>query len=124
MSQKHILVLEDEPSTLLLLEEILSGAGYRVTGIDNGTKALKAVQADPPDLILSDLNVPGLDGYQFVSMVRRGGDRPVPIIVLSGRISDEDKRHALEAGANLFMNKPVDREQLLAAVTGQLEKKS
>ena len=123
MSQKHILVLEDEPSTLLLLKEILSGAGYRVTGVDNGTRALKEVRSDPPDLIVSDLNVPGLDGYTFTSMVTRGSDSGIPIIVLTGRMGDDDERHALEAGAKVYLNKPVERDKLLATVAEQLGKK-
>lgn len=121
--QKHILVLEDEPSTLLLLEEILAGAGYRVTGVDSGTRALKAVRSDPPDLVLSDLTVPGIDGFQFTGMLQRDGNFTAPVVVLSGRTSDEDKRRALEAGASAFLNKPVDREKLLATIAEQLAPK-
>ncbi len=119
--QKHILILEDEPSTLTLLEDIVASAGHRVTGAKDGTAALKLARSDPPDLAVVDLIVPGLSGFQLISMLRRDGNfAGVPIVVVSGRSRDEDIRAALEAGANLFLSKPIDRDKLLAGIAGLL----
>lgn len=124
MEKKHILVLEDEAATRTFFEEVLGAAGYRVTGVSNGAMALKATRSDPPDLIVSDLGVPGLDGYQFVTMLKRTMTFKAPIIVVSGRIREEDAQAALAAGADTFLLKPVDRQALLSAVAERLEPKA
>jgi DNA-binding response OmpR family regulator len=113
-------VLEDEPSTMLLITEILKAEGYRVTESNSGSDALRKARSLKPDLILSDLGVPGLDGYQFCKMLRLGNVHEGPIVVLSGRTTPDDVDHALECGASEFVGKPVDREKLLAAVSKQL----
>lgn len=118
--KKHILVLEDEPAILLLITEILEQAGYSVTGVGKGIDMLKAVRQQMPDLIVSDLTVPGLDGHQAIAMLRRGGSYDGPIVVLSGRTSEEDVHRAMAAGAQAYLNKPVHREKLLTAVAEQL----
>ena len=71
MERRHILVVEDERPTLTLLEKILTGAGYRVTGVLDGIAALKAARADPPDLVLLDLIIPGVDGYGVCVLLKR-----------------------------------------------------
>ncbi len=116
----HVLVLEDEPGTLNLLEDILKTGGYRVTGVENGTKALMVARADRPDLAVIDLVVPGLDGYQLIAMLKRDRELGTPVIVVTGRSRPGDREAALRAGADLFMPKPVDRPQLLEAVAGLL----
>jgi len=117
---KHILVLEDEPSTMLLITEILKAEGYRVTESTSGTDALHKARSLKPDLILSDLGVPGLDGYQFCKMLRLGNVHAGPIIVLSGRTTPNDMDQALESGASEFVAKPVDRTKLLDAINKHL----
>ena len=100
----------------MLLEKILQSAGYRVTSVPDGTAALKAAREDPPDLAISDLSMPGIDGFTLCSMLKRDKTFKAPILVLSGRISEKDHQDALRAGANAFVSKPVERENLLAMV--------
>lgn len=117
---RHILVLEDEPATRLLICEMLSAAGYRVTETKTGSEALTQVRQVRPDLVLTDLGVPGLDGYQFIKMLTLGNIHQGPIVVLSGRTTEEDVERALEAGAHRFVPKPIDRQLLLRAITESL----
>lgn len=117
---KHVLVLEDEPATRLLVVEILTAAGYRVTEATSGAEAISKVRTTRPDLVLTDLGVPGIDGYQFIKMLTLGKMHAGPIVVLSGRTTEEDVEAALEAGAHRFVAKPVDRKKLLEAVAESL----
>jgi CheY-like chemotaxis protein len=113
---KHILVVDDEAPVRLLLEKILQSAGYRVTSVPDGMAALKAAREDTPDLAISDLSMPGIDGFTLCSMLKRDKMFRAPILVLSGRINEKDRQDALTAGADAFIPKPVRREGLLATV--------
>lgn len=113
---KRILVVEDEAPVRLLVEKILTMAGYEVVSAADGMKALSAARENPPDAVICDLTMPGIDGYQVCTMFKRNKDFKAPIIVLSGRVRDKDVKAALDAGADAFLNKPVNREELLAKV--------
>ena len=113
---KHILVVDDEAPVRLLLEKILQSAGYRVTSVPDGMAALKAAREDPPDLAICDLSMPGIDGFTVSSMFKRTRTFKAPVLVLSGRVSEKDVQHALKAGADAFIPKPVEREKLLTTV--------
>ena len=115
------MVVDDEAPIRMLLERILQSAGYRVTSVPDGTAALKAAREDPPDLAISDLSMPGIDGFTLCSMLKRDKTFKAPILVLSGRISEKDHQDALRAGANAFVSKPVERESLLATVAKWLD---
>ncbi len=110
-------MVEDERPTLTLLEKILTGAGYRVTGVLDGIAALKAARADPPDLVLLDLIIPGVDGYGVCALLKRDATFHAPVVVLSGRTNEKDVKAAMGAGADAFLPKPIDRLTLLAKVT-------
>jgi two-component system response regulator MprA len=115
VARKHILVVEDERPTLTMIEKALGGAGYRVTGAPNGIAALKVCRDDPPDLVLLDLIIPGVDGYGVCALLKR--DCTAPIAVLSGRTSEKNVKAAFDAGADAFLPLPLDRKPLLAKVS-------
>jgi DNA-binding response OmpR family regulator len=117
MVRRHILVVEDEQPTLTLIKKILVGAGYRVTGVLDGLAALKAARADPPDLVLLDLIMPGVDGYGVCALLKRDYTFHAPIAILTGRTSEKDAKAAFEAGADAVLRKPIDRQALLARIT-------
>lgn len=119
---KHILVVDDEAPVRLLVEKILESAGYRVTSVVCGADALKLAREDPPDLVISDLTMPGIDGFTVCSMFKRTKAFKVPVLALSGRLSEKDHQDALKAGADAFIAKPVEREKLLSAVAEWLAK--
>jgi DNA-binding response OmpR family regulator len=116
MVRRHILVVEDEQPTLTLIKKILVGAGYRVTGVLDGLAALKAARADPPDLVLLDLIMPGVDGYGVCALLKRDYTFHAPIAILTGRTSEKDAKAAFEAGADAVLRKPIDRQALLARI--------
>ena len=116
MKHKHILVVEDERPTLVLIEKMLADAGYRVTGVLDGIAAFKACRDDPPDLVLLDLIMPGVDGYGVCALLKRDRAFHASIAVMSGRTSEKDAKAAFGAGADAFLHKPLDREPLLAKV--------
>lgn len=118
MSQdpKHILIVDDEPTVCLLIEDILKSVGYSVGSVNRGTDLLRAARATPPDLVISDLTMPGLSGQQTIAMLRRSGSYEGPILVISGRNREEDIQEALDAGVQAYLVKPIRREKLLDQV--------
>lgn len=115
-SRKHIMVFEDEPLTQRLMHKMLEPAGFRVTSVENGAAALEVVENDPPDLVVCDIVVPGIDGIQLIARLRRECGYKAPILVVSGHAEEQNRRAALGAGASAFMAKPVKRPKLLARV--------
>ncbi len=112
--KQRILVVEDEAPVRLLLEKILKLADYEVVSAGDGMAAIRVARESPPDAVVCDLTMPGIDGYQVCAMFKRDKSFKAPIIVLSGRVRDKDVKAALDAGADAFLSKPVNREELLA----------
>lgn len=112
---KTILVVEDDTSIHEILKEILLQEHYTVLDAYSGTEALLVLQQKIPDLIILDLMLPGLDGEEIIKRMH-----PVPILVLSAKSSQDDKVSCLLNGANDYMTKPFDKNELLARVKVQL----
>lgn len=113
VQQSHALVVEDEPAVRAALVGILESAGYRATGAPDGRAALSSLRADRPDIVIVDLGLPGLDGFQLISFVKRDQTLNLPVIVVTGRTRDEDRWAAEAAGADAILSKPVAREALV-----------
>lgn len=113
---KHILLVDDEAPVRLLMQKILESAGYRVTAVGDGTSALRAAREDRPDLAICDLMMPGLDGFTLCSTFKRSKALKIPVLVVSGPVSEKERQAELKAGADAFVPKPVEREKLLATV--------
>jgi two-component system KDP operon response regulator KdpE len=107
-----VLVVDDEPQILRALRINLRARRYDVTTAANGTQALDAAAAHPPDLVILDLGLPDMDGVDVIGGLR--GWTAVPIIVLSGRADSTDKVEALDAGADDYVTKPFGMDELLA----------
>lgn len=104
----RVLVVEDDPATAQVLFEVLSGFGHTVRVVHDGAEGLPALLRDPPDLLLVDLMMPGLDGVELCEQARAAASLAgLKIIVLSGKIYDADRAAALGAGADAFLTKPV-----------------
>jgi DNA-binding response OmpR family regulator len=109
----RILVIDDEPGMRSLMRRGLGLAGYEVETVEGGEAGIEAAMQRPPDLVLLDLMMPGLDGFE--TLKRLGALEPRPkVIVMSGRDETEDRLRA--ADANLFLVKPVSFDVLLSAI--------
>ena len=108
----RVLVVDDEPQIVRALRINLRARSYEVSTAANGAEALDVAAKHPPDLVLLDLGLPGVDGLDVIRGLR--GWTSVPIIVLSGRADSTDKVEALDAGADDYVTKPFGMEELLA----------
>jgi signal transduction histidine kinase len=122
MSADQILVVDDSESSRDLLSAILTAEGHYVRIASSGELALAAVAASPPDLILLDLRLPGIDGIEVCRELKeRTESRDIPIIFLSAEMDLEDRLKGLDAGAVDFVTKPFRSKELLARIRTQLE---
>jgi two-component system response regulator AdeR len=118
-----ILVVDDQPEILENLELILSVEGYRVLAAADGPEALDRLQAHAVDLILADIAMPRMNGYQLFERVRENPQwLPIPFLFLTARAMDSDIRYGKELGADDYLTKPIQPEDLLAAVQGRLRR--
>ena len=109
-----ILVVDDEPQVRRALRAILTGHGCTVIEARDGEEALEEMKADCPDLILLDINMPGIDGFETCRRIRETSD--IPIIMVTVRGNEKDKVLALDAGADDYLVKPFGTQELLARV--------
>ena len=110
----HILVVDDDPPSVKMSSFLLQEEGYEVTSTDNGAAALELVEREAPDLVILDVMMPGLDGFEVCRRIRQKAD--VPIIFLSARGEAVDKVAGLELGADDYLAKPFEPAELLARV--------
>jgi CheY-like chemotaxis protein len=120
MNSSHgpILIVEDVPNVLELLEVTLRFKGYSVITARNGEEALEVIARQRPVLIITDILMPKMDGYAFVQQLRINAEtRAIPVVFLSATyVTSEDKDFALSLGAARFMEKPIDTEDFLLTV--------
>ena len=121
-SAANILVVDDEPQIRRVLRSTLSFRGYVITEAASGEEALDLVHKAKPDLILLDMNLPGMSGIEACREMRRFSD--APIIMLTVRSAERDKVVALDAGADDYVTKPFGIEELLARVRASLRRHS
>lgn len=115
--QAHILIVEDSPTQAAKFCCLLEECGYRVTIAPSGIEALKVARADRPDLIISDIVMPGMDGYALCRQIKRDTSvGSTPVILMTSLSGPDDIVNGLESGADNFLRKPVDNEYLLARV--------
>lgn len=118
---KEILVVDDSPNSLRFLNSILTKNGYRVRPASDGAIALRSVAAKPPDLVLLDVKMPDIDGYEVCRRLKSGENRlKAPIIFISGLGETIDKVEGFKAGGVDYVTKPFDAEEILARVNTHL----
>jgi len=120
VSAAIILVVDDEPQIRRVLRSTLSTRGYEIAEARTGEEALQAIRKGRPDLVLLDMNMPGMGGVEACREIRRASD--APIIMLTVRNAERDKVAALDAGADDFVVKPFGIEELLARIRAALRR--
>ena len=118
----RILLVEDDPDSLELLAHILEGASYEVVRVSSGFQALAKVPESHFDLVLLDVMLPGVDGFEVCHRLRHDpATEDIPVVLFSAKSRDEDVETGMRAGASGYLRKPISRADLLAAVRRQLE---
>ena len=112
MMEENVLVVDDHPEIRDLMVKILERRGYRVSTASDGHDALTQFALARPDLVITDLSMPGLNGYQLCRLIR--GISSVPVLIMSAQKGVEEK--AYEMGADAFVSKPFDMEALWAEI--------
>ena len=118
MGIKKILIVDDSPTERHVLNDLLTKSGYDIVASDNGEDAIIKAKAVKPDLILMDVVMPGLNGFQATRAISRDPQtRQVPIILCTSKSQETDKIWGMRQGARDYIVKPVRREELLAKIT-------
>ena len=117
----RILIVDDQRDLAGMMADMLGDAGYDTRIADNGHDALADIQADPPDLLVLDVNMPGLDGFEVATMLKADpSTATIPIIMVSAQDGRGSRLIGLESGAEDYLSKPVDQAELIAKIRNLL----
>lgn len=120
----RIVVVDDDPALVRAVTAVLEADGYRVEGARDQREALRAVLEDPPALVVLDVNMPGLDGWELCDILRRQSHtRDVPVLFLTGRTDVRDQITAMQVGGSDYVTKPFRPEELRAKVETWVRKR-
>jgi CheY-like chemotaxis protein len=121
MSGVHVLLVDDNPKGLEFLQARLHALGYRTTVAHNGEAALDRFRHDAPSLVVLDVTMPEMNGYQTCRELKRL-DKKIPIIILTAKSDPADRFWAFQSGADAFLNKPIDPNVVMQQITALLGK--
>jgi len=120
---KNVLVVEDEESLLKLESILLATKGYRVTGVADGQSAINALVENPPDLVLLDLMIPKVDGFEVCRWIKGNAEtRHIPVIIVTAKKNEADRERGIKAGADLYITKPFRSAELVEGIKRLLNK--
>lgn len=118
---RRILVVDDDEMVLMALDELLTPEGYEVDTVLRGTEALEKLDKKNYHLLMLDIIMPEMDGFELCKRIREKDKyRDVPVVFLTAKSREEDRIHGLESGANLFLSKPISPEKLLGIISDTL----
>ncbi len=123
MSKKKILVVEDEESLLKLESILLTSKGYEVTGVSNGLAALESLAKSRPDLVLLDIMLPAMDGFEVCQRIKSDpATRDIPVVMLTAKKSREDMARGQQVGADWYITKPFKSANVIETIQRFLNK--
>jgi len=115
---KRILVVDDDEMVLMALNELLTPEGYEVQTVLSGAEALEWLDQNGYDLLVLDIIMPEMDGFELCKRIRKQEEfKEIPIVFLTAKSREEDRATGLDAGANLFISKPISPEKLLRIIS-------
>lgn len=118
----RVLVVDDEPEVVSVIREALTSEGFSVLSARDGAECLRKVESGQPDLVILDVNMPGMNGFKTLHALRENEDtRNLPVVMLTVRDERGDELAGLLAGADLYLKKPCDMRRLIAGVKRLLE---
>ena len=117
----NILVADDDKNTRLFFAGVLENAGYNVLTAENGQVALDVLEREHVDLVVLDIMMPKLDGYEFTRLLRESGNN-LPILMVSAKQMPEDKRKGFFVGTDDYITKPIDDEEMLLRIKALLRR--
>ena len=121
--KKKILIVEDEESLLKLESILLTSKGFDVRGVANGRDALESLLQDPPDLVLLDIMLPEMDGFQVCRHIKQNPQtRHIPVIMLTAKKTREDMERGREVGADCYITKPFKSAMVIETIQRYLTK--
>lgn len=121
-TNKRLLLIDDDPNLILLVKDYLEFRGYEVITAENGREALEVLEQEIPDMIICDVMMPEMDGYAFVEHVRQDPRTSwIPVLFLSAKGQSQDRVKGLNIGADVYMVKPFEPEELVAQVESSLK---
>lgn len=117
MAGKKILIVEDEESLLKLESILLTSKGFEVNGAPNGVAALESIRQDPPDLVLLDIMLPEMDGFEVCRRIKEDPEtRHIPVIMLTAKKSREDMSRGEKVGADWYITKPFKSAMVIETI--------
>ena len=122
MERQKILIVEDDADISALLVKIMEGAGYQVRQAFSGTEALFCMERELPDCVLLDLMLPGMTGEEVLEQIRQEQKKEMPVLILSAKVSVQDKVKLLRLGADDYITKPFSMDELFARVQAHLRR--
>ena len=115
--QKKVLVVDDEPNIVISLKFLLENAGFDVKSESDGQSALDAIASSTPDVLVLDVMLPGLDGFQVLRELRSDPRyEKLPVLMLTAKGQREDRKTAIDTGADVFISKPFSNDEVVKAV--------
>ena len=122
---KQLMLVDDDPNLILLVKDYLEFRGYQVITAGNGREALKLLEQKIPDLIICDVMMPEMDGYSLVEHIRKNSATEwIPVLFLSAKGQSQDRVKGLNTGADVYIVKPFEPEELVAQVESSLKQAS
>jgi CheY-like chemotaxis protein len=113
----HVLIVEDEKSSVLLMSAALKRAGHTVTAASDGAEGIAKAQSLKPDLVIMDMGMPKMNGFEAIRALKRdAATKAIPILALTGATTAADRDEAYEAGCDGYESKPIDIQRLLDRV--------
>ena len=117
MDKNRILIVEDEESLLKLESILLSSKGYRVTGVMDGKSALAEVQSNKPDLVILDIMLPEMDGFEVCMQIKTNPEtRHIPVVMLTAKKTIQDQARGQEVGCDAYITKPFKSSKVLDTI--------